>query len=67
MVFIYVMINSSHWQDIVIYLTQEEAIHSSIRHPNIRIELFYKNPVFNGYSPTYNYYKDGKLYKFCNK
>jgi len=63
MEFVYVMINSSEWEDIVIYLIEEEAIQSSLTYPNIKIEIFSKNPDYNGYSPTYSYYKDGKLYK----
>jgi hypothetical protein len=67
MEFIYVMINSSEWEDIVIYLSEEEAIGSSITYPNIKIEIFGKNSDYNGYSPIYSYYKDGKLFKFGNK
>jgi len=62
MEFVYVMINGSEWEDIVIYLTEKEAIESSITNPNIRIEIFSKKTDCNGYLPTYNYYKDGKLY-----
>ena len=67
MEFVYVMINSIHWEDIVIYLTETEAIDSSIAYPNIRIEIFGKNTDYCGYSPTYTYYKNGKLYKSSNK
>lgn len=63
MEFIYVMINSNDWEDIVIYLTEEEAIETSLTYPNRRIELFGKNTGYTGYSPTYNYYKGGKLCK----
>lgn len=63
MEFVYVMINSNDWEDIIIYLREEEAIDSSITYPNIRIEIFGKNPDGNGYLPTYNYYKNGKLHK----
>ncbi len=67
MEFVYVMLNSIDWEDIVIYLTEKEAIDSSMAYPNIRIEIFAKNTSFTGYSPTYNYYKDGKLYTSSNK
>jgi hypothetical protein len=50
----------------VIFLTEEEAIQESIKHSNVRIEIFAKKSDF-GYSPTYNYYKNGELYKYCNK
>ena len=62
MEFVYLMINSSEWEDNIIYLTEEEAIKTSIKYPNVRIEIFSKNPHCNGYSPNYNYYKDGKFY-----
>jgi hypothetical protein len=63
MEFVYVMINSNEWEDIIIYLSEKEAIEASYMHPNSRIEIFYKKPDLNGYTPTYNYYKDGKLYQ----
>ena len=41
MQFVYVMINNtSDWEDIVIYLNEEEAIQSSKKYSNIRIEIF---------------------------
>jgi len=61
MEFVYVMINSNDWEDVVIYLTEKEAIESSITYPNIRIEVFGKNAEHSGYTPTYNYYKNGNL------
>jgi hypothetical protein len=67
MEFIYVMINGNDWEDIIIYLSEKEAIDLSITYPNSRIEIFGKNTDYSGYSPTYNYYKDGKFYKSSNK
>lgn len=62
--FVYVMVqNDSEWEDIVIYLTEKEALESSIMNPDTRIEIFAKRPNLNGYVPTYNYYEGGKLYK----
>jgi hypothetical protein len=55
MEFVYIMINS-------IDLTEKEAIDSSISYLNIRIEI-----LDIGYLSTYNYYKNGKLYKYYNK
>ena len=63
MSFVYLLINSSEWEDMVIFLTEEAAIQASIQHPNVRIEIFSNNTDF-GYSPTYNYYKNGELYFF---
>jgi hypothetical protein len=62
--FVYVMISDScEWEDIVIYLTEEDAIKSSKMYPNTRIEIFINNFDFNGFTPTYRYYKDGKYYE----
>jgi len=62
MQYIYVMTCGSEWEDVVIYLTKEEAIHVSIQYPTIPIEIFAKNPDLTGYRPTYNYYRDGIMY-----
>lgn len=62
--FVYVMVqNDSEWEDIVIYLTEKEALEASIMNTDTRIEIFSKRPNLNGYVPTYNYYEGGKLYK----
>jgi hypothetical protein len=62
MEFIYVLVNSSDWEDMILFLNEDEAIQASIRDSNSRVEIFSKNKEA-GYSPTYNYYKNGKLYK----
>lgn len=65
--FIYLLINGSDWEDMVILLTEEEAIQESIKQPNIRIEIFSKNADGSvGYSPTYNFFKNGILHE-CDK
>lgn len=55
-------------EDRIIFLTKDQAIQSSIRNPNCRVEVFEKtfdfNGNFNGYLATQNYYKNGVL---CNK
>ena len=63
MEFVYAMINDLDWEDIVIYLNKEDAIEASIKYHNSRIEIFGKNNNDNGYSPTYDYYKNGKIYE----
>ena len=64
---IYVMINSSEWENFIIYTTKEEAIEASIKYQNSRIEIFGKKTDCNGYFPTYNYYNNGILYnKYLN-
>ena len=57
------MLNGNEWEDIVVFLTKEEAIQKSVAHPNVRIEIFSKNPESNGYLPTYKYFKGVQLYK----
>lgn len=56
-----VVCNDSTWEDISIIVTEKEAIEESIKHPNIRIEIFKK--VDSKYKPTYNYYKNGEYIK----
>jgi hypothetical protein len=58
--FVYVLLYGSEWEDIVILLSNEDAINESINHPNARVEIFNKNTK-SGYQPTYNYYKNGVL------
>jgi hypothetical protein len=66
MIYVYLMINGSDWEDMIIFLSEEEAIDASIKHPDSRIEIFSNNTDFK-YLPTYNYYKNGELNKYCNK
>ena len=58
--FVYLMVNGEEWENMIILLSDFEAIEASIAHPDIRIEVFSKNDS-HGYSPTYNYYKNGKF------
>jgi hypothetical protein len=60
MEFVYVLCGSE-WEDIIIYLSKEEAIKESIKHPNNRVEIFTRTNTI-GYTPTYNYYQNGELY-----
>jgi hypothetical protein len=62
MKFIYVLINGNEWEDIIIFLLEEEAIQTSIKYSNSRIEIFSKSIHDVGYTPTYKYYKNGVLY-----
>ena len=62
MEFIYVLVSKdSEWEDMVIFISLEEAIKESIKYPERRIEIFSKNAK-PGYTPTYNYYKNGVLF-----
>jgi len=58
--FVYVLLCGSEWEDIIILLSKEEAINESINHPAARVEIFSKNSKA-GYTPTYNYYKNGEF------
>ncbi len=62
MEFVYVLINGIDWEDMIILLSNEDAINKSITYPNARVEIFSKNDK-SGYTPTYNYYKNGELIK----
>jgi hypothetical protein len=60
--FVYVFLYESEWEDTIIFLSKEDAINESINHPNARVEIFSKNNTV-GYTPTYNYYKNGHLFQ----
>ena len=54
--YIYVLVcDKFEWEDIVIYVDENEAKIQSINNPNKRVEIFSKTE--NGYKPTYCYYK----------
>jgi len=58
--FVYVfVVDGAEWEDLIIFLSKEEAIAKSIECPKIRIEIFAKST--KGYIPTYNYYLNGKF------
>ena len=60
--FVYVLVRENDWEDLIILLSEEDAINQSKNYPNNRVEIFSKNNKL-GYTPTYNYYKNGKLEK----
>jgi hypothetical protein len=60
--FVFVLLCGSEWEDITILLSEEDAINESKNYPNDRVEIFSKNNK-HGYTPTYNYYKNGILVK----
>ncbi len=62
---IYVLMpeNGAEWEDLVIYVKEEDAIRDSIKYYKWRVEIFKKNEnSANGYIPTYNYIKNGIIY-----
>ena len=57
--FIYLLVNDgAEWEDIIIFLSKEDGINESLKNPKSRVEVFSKTDK-SGYSPTYNYYKNG--------
>jgi len=60
--YLYVFIDKNDWEDIVIFLSKEDAKNESKKYPNARVEIFtISNESSAGYTPTYNYYKNGEL------
>ena len=58
--FVYVLL-LGEWEDMTILLSEEDAINASKHYPNDRVEIFSKNNIPTGYTPTYNYYKNGEF------
>ena len=58
MEFVYLLLDSSDWEDIIVFISKEEAIKASKNNPKCRVEIFSVNNN-NEYIPTYNYYKNG--------
>jgi hypothetical protein len=58
--FVYLFVLGSEWEDVIVFLSKEEAIQESIKFPNNRVEIFSKTNT-SGYRPTYNYYQNGEL------
>ena len=58
--FVYVFLAINNWEDIVIFLSKEDAINESKKYPNARVEIFSVSDE-SGYTPTYNFYKNGEL------
>jgi hypothetical protein len=44
----------------IIFLSKEDAINESKKYPKARVEIFKINEEV-GYTPTYNFYKNGEL------
>jgi hypothetical protein len=55
-------VDGAEWEDLIIYLTEEEAIEKSKKFPNVRLDIFVKSPK-GGYYPSYNYYLNGVYVK----
>ena len=57
---VYVLVKDDTWEDIVIYLSYDEAIKASVANKDYRIEIFRQRQ--NGYVPTYNFISNGVFY-----
>jgi len=53
---------AGQWEDMVVFLSEEDAIKESINQPHHRVEIFSKNN--NSYIPTYSFYKNGECITF---
>jgi len=54
------VVDGAEWEDIVVYLTKDEALEKSKAWPNTRVEIFSKSEK-GGYRPTYSYFLNGIL------
>ena len=64
MEFVYMfVVDGAEWEDLIVFLTEEEALEKSKKHPNVRLEIFRRSQNSGGYYPTYNYYLNGVLAK----
>lgn len=56
---LYILVENSEWEDIIIYDNKEDAISASLKHPSSRVEIFKQKSGEVGYIPTYKYYRNG--------
>jgi hypothetical protein len=56
---LYVFVSGCEWEDMIVFLSKEEAINHSIQYPSHRVEIFSKTEIA-GYRPTWNYYQNGE-------
>jgi hypothetical protein len=52
-------VDGAEWEDLVIYLSKEEALAKSKKHPKVRLDIYKKTE--DGYRPTYRYFLNGEL------
>ena len=58
--FVYLFFDVNNWEDMVIFLSKEDAIKMSKKYPKARVEIFSISNEL-GYTPTYNFYRNGEL------
>jgi len=49
----------AEWEDMILYLSKEEAIEKSKKWPNTAVQIFTKTT--DGYRPSYSYYLAGVI------
>ena len=55
---LYVLVRQgAEWEDMVIYLTEKDAMEASLKYTSARVELFKKTD--NGFVPSYKYIMNG--------
>lgn len=66
--YVYVLVMNDHgfgesatWEDVVVFLSQVEAVEKSKKYSDARVEIFSISRE-GGYRPTYTYYKNGVFY-----
>jgi hypothetical protein len=58
--FVYVFtVDGAEWEDLVIYVSLDEAIAKSKKYPKVRLDIYKKTE--DGYRPTYKYYLNGEF------
>ena len=63
MEYLYMLVGDGfEWEDMLLYITEEDAINASKRYPTRRVEIF-KRDGHGTYMPTYNYWQNGEYVK----
>ena len=62
LVYVFIDVNVNDWEDMIIFVSKEDAINESKKYPKARVEIFSIKDGL-GYTPTYNFYKNGELIK----
>ena len=57
------VVDGAEWEDIVVFLSKEEAIEKSKKCPKVRLEIFKKSEK-GGYQPSYTYYLNGEFFDY---
>jgi hypothetical protein len=62
---IYMLVaDRAEWEDLVLFISEEDAIQASLQYKSRRVEIFEQKEGRPGFCPTYSYYKQGKLVNY---